>query len=165
MKADKINNTAAARGKVATTTQKDSVLEQPVPRKLLTSQVANDSALTTPPPKHYAPRDPSVASPGVPMVSVGTAIKSKQTNPSEAVAPDEYGLSDKQHIMNEKDLANVLLIVIVDAFDTGKKEGSCSISNSRIISQCWELTMRDPSPCLMKRSPGSTIPPTLDSAA
>ena len=115
-KADKKNNTAAARGKAGTPTQIDSVLEQPVPRKPSTSPVANGSALTTPPPKDYAPRDPSVPSLGVPMVSVGAVIQSEPTDPSKAVAPNKYGLSDNQHVMNEKDLANVLSIVIADAF-------------------------------------------------
>ena len=121
-KADKKSNTAAACSKVPTPTRNDSVLEQPVPRKLSTSPAANDSALTTPPPKHYAPRDPSVASLSVPMVSVGATIKSEQTNPTEAVAPDKFGLSDKQHVINEKDLANVLSIVIADAFRYGRRK-------------------------------------------
>ena len=120
-KADKKSNTAVASSKVSTPTQMDSVLEKPVPRKSSTSLAANISALTTPPLKHYALWDSSVASPGVPMFSVGAAIKSEQTDPLEAVAPNKYGLSDNQHVMNKKDLTHVLLIVIADVFSYGRE--------------------------------------------
>ena len=99
------------------------------------------------------------------MVSVGTAIESEQTDPSEAVAPDKYGLSDKQHVMNEKDLTNVLSMISLMYSVMGEIEGSCFTSNSRIIFPNWELIMKDHSPCLMKRNPGSIIPPTLHSVA
>ena len=107
-KAETKSNTAAASGKASTPTQSPSAMDEPVPRKPSTSPVANDSPLSKPPLKQYAPRDPSAASPGVAVVSIRTAIASEQTNPSEAVAPNKYGLSDQQHIMNKKDLASVL---------------------------------------------------------
>ena len=72
--------------------------------------------LTTPLLKQHALRDPSAALPGVATVSVCTTIVSKTTNPSAAIAPDKYSLSNQKHIMNEKDLMSILATVLADKF-------------------------------------------------
>ena len=113
-KAETKATTAASSRTVLTPPWSPSAFDEPVPWRPSTSLVAKGSTLSTPPPKQYALQESSAASPGLFMVSIGTAIASKHTNLSVAVAPDEYGLSDQKHIMNEKDLASVLATVLAD---------------------------------------------------
>ena len=115
-KAEPKTNTATASGKVSTPPWKPSAMEDPVPRKTSLSPSANVYTLETPPLKQYAPQDPSAASRGIAMISVVTKIASKTANLTATVAPDEFGLSDQKHTLNEKDLVSVLATVIADKF-------------------------------------------------
>ena len=111
------STTAAARGTVPSPTQEPpDVLELPIPRRSSTAPVENDPPPATPPPEDDALRDPSLPPPGAPVVSVGDAIASERNDPSNAAAPDKFGLSDMQHVMSAKDLAHVLSIVVADQF-------------------------------------------------
>ena len=93
-KVDSKTNTTTASGKVLTPLRKPFALEEPVPRKTPPLLGTNVSALELLPQKQYALRDPSAASPGVAMISVGTTITSEATNLSEVIAPDKFSLSD-----------------------------------------------------------------------
>ena len=104
-----------------TSPQKPSALEEPIPRKRSPLPGANVSALKSLPLKQYDPWDPSAAAPGIPMVSVGTAIESEAQNLSEAVAPDKFSLSNQKHIMNAKDLVSLITTVLADKFSYSRQ--------------------------------------------
>ena len=146
-KADPKTNTATASSKVSSTPpRKPSAMEELVPRKTLTSLVRNVSALKMLPLKQYALRDPSAASLGVATVSVSTAIASETANPSTAVTPYKFGLSDKKHIMNEKGLVFVLATVVAKEFGYDRER-------RKLIQEQFDEYL----PRLMKRSSGPTI--------
>eukprot|EP00494_Astrolonche_serrata_P010975 UN11048 len=49
-------------------------------------------------------------------MSVGTAITNEARDPSDVIAPDEFGLSHQRHIMNAKDLTSFIAAIITDEF-------------------------------------------------